>query len=343
LRNSNGGRRRPPISQVQPVGAGFGVRHRSPALSPLRVAALPGGATLVVSPGPFETTPRRACVQSTYLTRLAAEDGRVEYSAGQPFFGIETAAGADGAVYLAGSSFGTALSAATEGAYQTEPGASTTTMVSRVSAAPANSLRIDCVVNAASRGVWPKNFGGIPPDPHRQDAVVSPGELLTFFGAELGPGEGVVSDASSGSLPLELGGTRIRIGGEPAALLYAQSSQINAAAPFGFSGSHALLEVDRADGASLAFWLPYAPANPGVFTENYTGRGQAVIVHADGTLNSIANPAAAGSLVTFLVTGLGARRCRKQAVGSTRMRKAYCRFPACASRWAASNPARSRC
>ena len=294
-----------------PVGAGFGVRHRSPILTPVRVAAMPDGSTLVVTPGPFETTPRRVCVDSTYVTRLAAEDGRVEFSAGQPFFGLETAVGEDGAVYLAGGSFAGPLSAATAGAYQSEPGAATTSVVSRVSAEPKPAIRLDCMVNAASRGVWPKNFGGIPPDAHRTDTIVSPGELLTFFGTGLGPEQGIGFDAATGVLPLALGGTRIRIGGEPAALLYSQAAQVNAAAPFGLSGPRALFEWEEANGASLAFWIPVAHANPGVFTEDFSGTGPAVSRNEDGTENGGTHPAPAGSLVTFYATGLGRTALRE--------------------------------
>ena len=289
----------------RPVGAGFGVRHRSPTLTPLRVGAMPDGATLVVTPGPFETTPRRVCVASTHVTQLASDDGHVEFSAGQPFFGLETAIGEGGAVYMAGASFEAALSAATTDAYQTEPRADTTSVVSRVSTDPQTAVQIDCMVNAASRGVWPKNFGGIPPDAHRTDAIVSPGELVTFFGTGLGPEQGFAFDAGASVLPLELGGTRIRVGGEPSGLLYSQASQVNAAAPFSLFGSRALFELEGPNGASVAFWIPVVHANPGVFTADYSGTGQAVIRNANGSGNSVTNPAPAGSVITFYTTGLG--------------------------------------
>jgi uncharacterized protein (TIGR03437 family) len=45
--------------------------------------------------------------------------------------------------------------------------------------------------------------------------------------------------------------------------------------------------------------------DPGIFTLDGTGTGQAVAINPDGTFNSATNPAARGSIVTFFATGVG--------------------------------------
>jgi uncharacterized protein (TIGR03437 family) len=52
--------------------------------------------------------------------------------------------------------------------------------------------------------------------------------------------------------------------------------------------------------------LAVAEAAPGIFTLDGSGKGQAVAYNADGTLNGPSAPAARGSLVRILATGVGA-------------------------------------
>jgi uncharacterized protein (TIGR03437 family) len=47
---------------------------------------------------------------------------------------------------------------------------------------------------------------------------------------------------------------------------------------------------------------------PGIFTLDGSGYGQAAALNQDGTINSAANPAAQGSIVSFFVTGVGSMR-----------------------------------
>ena len=52
--------------------------------------------------------------------------------------------------------------------------------------------------------------------------------------------------------------------------------------------------------------LPAGLAAPALFTAGGSGLGQAAALNQDGTLNSVANPASAGSIVTVYGTGFGA-------------------------------------
>jgi uncharacterized protein (TIGR03437 family) len=54
-----------------------------------------------------------------------------------------------------------------------------------------------------------------------------------------------------------------------------------------------------------SFSAPVAQAEPGIFTADGSGSGQAAALNQDGSLNSGSNPAAQGSIVTLFATGLG--------------------------------------
>jgi uncharacterized protein (TIGR03437 family) len=52
-------------------------------------------------------------------------------------------------------------------------------------------------------------------------------------------------------------------------------------------------------------WIVVEPASPGIYAANGSGTGQALGFNQDGTANSISNPAAVGSTITFYATGVG--------------------------------------
>src|SRR5262249_31408765 len=94
--------------------------------------------------------------------------------------------------------------------------------------------------------------------------------------------------------------------GTAAPLLFVSPGQINAVVPFGINTS-ALAELKiRAYGyVSEPLLLAAAPAAPGLFTANGSGKGQASALNQDGTLNLAANPASAGDVVNVYGTGFG--------------------------------------
>ena len=63
------------------------------------------------------------------------------------------------------------------------------------------------------------------------EGAVSPGELVTIFGANLGPTPASQAQVSSGSVTNTAGSTQVLIGGTPAPILYASATQINTMVP----------------------------------------------------------------------------------------------------------------
>ena len=137
---------------------------------------------------------------------------------------------------------------------------------------------------------------------------VAPGEFISLYGAFPGPaaGAGATLDGD-GRIAATLAGMQVLFNGIPAPLLYASSSQINALAPYELSGlDGATVQVTSAAGNSSTFQLYVEAAQPAVFGSGGVGAPRsAVALNQDGSLNSTANPAAHGSVVTIWASGAG--------------------------------------
>ena len=156
-------------------------------------------------------------------------------------------------------------------------------------AAPQPVFSMESMVSAASF------FGG----------GVAPGEILTIFGAGLGPDEPELGrfDTVTGGLRTELDETAVFFQQTPAPLYFTSPGQINLQVPIEVSpGSSALVRIVRQGVASDLVTVPVRGESPGVFTLDGLA---AVAVNQDGSLNGPAAPAARGSLVTLYATGQG--------------------------------------
>ena len=141
---------------------------------------------------------------------------------------------------------------------------------------------------------------------------VAAGQLLTLYGSNLAP-------ANSSS------GVAISFNGIAAPILYASGDQINLQVPYEIAGqTEVTMQVSSSSVTpvvSESYILGVAPRQPSAFvsaasfTDTFfdvaTCNGQtiagteALALNADGTLNSCANPAAAGSTVMLFLDGMG--------------------------------------
>jgi uncharacterized protein (TIGR03437 family) len=79
-----------------------------------------------------------------------------------------------------------------------------------------------------------------------------------------------------------------------------------AVVPFGLAAAPLTqVEVEYNGARSAPVPLEIAAAAPGLFAADASGRGQGAILNEDGTLNSAANPATPGSVITLYGTGAG--------------------------------------
>jgi uncharacterized protein (TIGR03437 family) len=142
-------------------------------------------------------------------------------------------------------------------------------------------------------------------------------QLISLFGANLGPATGVA--APHGGDP-SINGVSVTFDGNPAQLLYVSSSQINVAVP---APPPSREETARAtstvmqvtvNGVGIQRQFPFVISNLNLFASLASNQVacspeygfQPVAANADGSLNSCANPARYGSTVSFFVHGVGA-------------------------------------
>jgi uncharacterized protein (TIGR03437 family) len=151
--------------------------------------------------------------------------------------------------------------------YVADPLNSAVRMLAPVSAA----LAVSAVTNAASNLAGP----------------VAPGELVVLYGNGLS------------------GVRKVLFNGVAGPVLYATPGQVGAVAPYEVAGGSQQVVVQSAGAASAPVAAAVAPTAPGVFTADGSGRGQAAAVNQDGTQNSTAAPAAAGSVLSLYATGEG--------------------------------------
>lgn len=139
-----------------------------------------------------------------------------------------------------------------------------------------------------------------------QSSSVAPGEMVSIFGAGIGPSASATAQLDSqGRIATQLGGIQVWFNGTPAPLLYAGSNQINALVPYEVAGlDTADLRVVAAGSDLGRSTVGVASSSPAIFTVS-NGSGQAAALNADGSPNSPDNPAPRGSVIVLYGTGAG--------------------------------------
>ncbi|HEY4086601.1 MAG TPA: SBBP repeat-containing protein [Bryobacteraceae bacterium] len=137
-----------------------------------------------------------------------------------------------------------------------------------------------------------------------QAGAVAPGEIVALLGTGLGPQQGIQAQASlSQPFPTTIQNVQVTFDGKPAPLLWVQDAQINAVAPWSLTpGQNTRVCVLTGATTTNCLTEAVAQTSPGVFTVDGI---HAAALNQDGTVNSAANPAKAGSIVTVFATGLG--------------------------------------
>lgn len=151
---------------------------------------------------------------------------------------------------------------------------------------------------------------------------VAPGQLLTLYGTNLAP-EGIAP--STGGFPTSFNGVTITFNGIAAPILYTSGTQINLQVPYEISGQIQVTMLVSSQSVSPAVSESYifavATRQPSIFVgaasfsapifDIAACKGQSIAglqplaFNADGSVNSCANPSAAGATVTIFLNGLG--------------------------------------
>jgi uncharacterized protein (TIGR03437 family) len=149
---------------------------------------------------------------------------------------------------------------------------------------------IQAIVNAASFVAGP----------------LSPGELISIFGTNLGPTSGILFTPDNGHVDTTLDDTVVMFNNTRAPLIFVSSSQINAIVPYEVaSNSSVLVSVIHSGITTTSFNAAVAATAPGIFSAFQTGNGQGAILNSNLSPNNQSNPAPKGSVVSIYATGEG--------------------------------------
>jgi uncharacterized protein (TIGR03437 family) len=158
---------------------------------------------------------------------------------------------------------------------------------------PATPGSIGAVVNAASF-----------------NASIAPGSLIAIFGSNLARATAVAQQIP---LPISLADTYVTINGVEAPLLYVSPQQINAQVPPQTATGTATVTVTSSGASTPAGSFQVAAVAPEIFI---AGTNRLLALNENGSVNSDANPAAAGSIVTVFLTGQAALTNPAASIGN---------------------------
>jgi uncharacterized protein (TIGR03437 family) len=135
-------------------------------------------------------------------------------------------------------------------------------------------------------------------------AGVSPGELITLVGTNIGPSK--LQVAQSVPFPTTLGNVQVMINNIAAPIYYVSSGQVAAIVPYEISSaSVAQIQIINNGAQSNVVSEFVNTTTPGVFTVPAGGVGDAAALHSDYSLVSSSSPAQPGETIQVYLTGLG--------------------------------------
>jgi uncharacterized protein (TIGR03437 family) len=140
---------------------------------------------------------------------------------------------------------------------------------------------------------------------------VSPGQLVTIFGSNIGPATPTPMSITAGYVDTSLAGVSVTIDGQNAPLVYVSASQLSAQVPYeATTGNNKAVSVTNGANPAATTTVTIAATSPGIFTADGSGSGQAAALNYSAStsqysLNSSSNPAKIGDTVLLYLTGEG--------------------------------------
>ncbi len=145
----------------------------------------------------------------------------------------------------------------------------------------------------------------------QQPGPIAPGELITILDVANGPIGFMHTPGDSAFAATTLFDTRLLFDGTPVPLLSVATGEVRAMVPFELDGATSTTDqLEYLGQKSAPVSLRVAPAQPGIFTTDLSGKGQVVATFYEpgGTLPSQNKPgsgAPRGGILAFFITGGG--------------------------------------
>jgi uncharacterized protein (TIGR03437 family) len=143
---------------------------------------------------------------------------------------------------------------------------------------------------------------------------IVPGSWFSILGTQLSSSTRLWKDSDfadkAGSLPFELDGVIVHVGGRPAAVYYVSPGQINAQVPDGLSEGATWVAVTRDGHRSAPVVAEICNSSPALFTYSIGAEAHAAGIHPDGKVvgdplrTPGATPARSGETIILYASGL---------------------------------------
>jgi uncharacterized protein (TIGR03437 family) len=139
-----------------------------------------------------------------------------------------------------------------------------------------------------------------------EQTLAVPGTIITIRGTDLGPTTGVGGQINDQNLATKVADVEVLFDGILSPLVYVSATQINAVVPYEVYGrTTTRLQVRYRNQQSRDLELRVQDTNPGLFTSNTSGSGQAAALNQNSTANGPANPEQRGNIIVLYATGMG--------------------------------------
>jgi len=182
---------------------------------------------------------------------------------------------------------------------------------------PAYSMTLFVVPQSQSAMTAPKPVINWVKNAASWDAMsVAPGEIVAIQGTNVGTSQFAPGEAGT-KLATSVSGVRVLFNGLAAPMVYTipisgNTQQLAAIVPYEVFANSATtsvnVQVEVQGNRSDPFPMNVALANPGIFTNDFSGRGQAAAFNVEGatlTRNGTATPVSRGHSIQILATGEG--------------------------------------
>ena len=195
--------------------------------------------------------------------------------------------------------------------------ASTTLDISRGAALPGGcaavtgALQADSSVRATRIEVLSASgacifSGGVVGAGKLSGTGVSPGQIISIFGQQIGPASTLPLSIVDGVVSNRIVNTRVLFDGTPATLLFVSNGQINAIVPCNVGGKTSVrVQVESNGSWTNVVTLPVFATYPSVFTQTNSGGGPGAILNPNYSVNGAANATARGAVAILFGTGEG--------------------------------------
>jgi len=193
------------------------------------------------------------------------------------------------------------------------------TYTGTITVTPTGQAAISIPVTLTVSGVAAPSLVSISNSASGAFSAISPGELITIKGTNLGPTTASTFTVSgTGTVSNTLAGVQVLFGTTPGTPIYVSQTQINVIVPYEIAGQASTsVSVTYLGQPSAGIQETIANQAPGTFTDSSTGQGQGSVLNQNYSLNGPATglviggqnipttPAAEGSVISVFMTGGG--------------------------------------